>query len=86
VDKTPPSTSSSTTSIPTSARTTLAQASPQRILHFTPTRASWLNQVEIWFSILQGKSLHGASFASVEELRTHIVYNQTRQTVRLDQS
>ena len=25
--------------------------------HFTPTRASWLNQVEIWFSILQAKSL-----------------------------
>ena len=25
--------------------------------HFTPTRASWLNQVETWFSILQGRSL-----------------------------
>ncbi len=34
--------------------------------HFTPTSASWLNQVEIWFSILQGKSLHGASFTSVK--------------------
>ena len=40
--------------------------------HFTPTRASWLNQVEIWFSILQGKSLHGASFTSVAQLREHI--------------
>jgi transposase len=40
--------------------------------HFTPTRASWLNQVEIWFSILQGKSLHGASFTSVNQLREHI--------------
>ena len=40
--------------------------------HFTPTRASWLNQVEIWFSILQGKSLHGASFTSVQQLRDHI--------------
>ncbi|MDI1265450.1 MAG: IS630 family transposase [bacterium] len=40
--------------------------------HFTPTRASWLNQVEIWFSILQGKSLDGASFTSVGELRDHI--------------
>jgi transposase len=40
--------------------------------HFTPTRASWLNQVEIWFSILQGKSLRGASFTSVAELREHI--------------
>jgi transposase len=40
--------------------------------HFTPTRASWLNQVEIWFSILEGKSLHGASFNSVAQLREHI--------------
>jgi transposase len=40
--------------------------------HYTPTRASWLNQVEIWFSILEGKSLHGASFTSVRQLREHI--------------
>ena len=40
--------------------------------HFTPTRASWLNQVEIWFSILAGKSLRGASFTSVDQLRQHI--------------
>jgi len=50
--------------------------------HFTPTRASWLNQVEIWFSILEGKSLHGASFTSVKQLKEHIdafiqAYNQT---------
>lgn len=40
--------------------------------HFTPTRASWLNQVEIWFSILQAQSLRGASFNSVAQLRKHI--------------
>lgn len=40
--------------------------------HYTPTRASWLNQVEGWFSILQGQSLTGASFTSVEQLREHI--------------
>ena len=50
--------------------------------HFTPTRASWLNQVEIWFSILEGKSLRGASFSSVQQLKEHIdafiqTYNQT---------
>lgn len=45
---------------------------PNVRFHFTPTRASWLNQVEIWFSILEGKSLHGASFNSVQELRRHI--------------
>jgi transposase len=40
--------------------------------HFTPTRASWLNQVETWFSILQGQSLTGASFTAVKELQEHI--------------
>jgi transposase len=45
---------------------------PNVHFHFTPTRASWLNQVEIWFSILEGKSLHGASFTSVNQLREHI--------------
>jgi len=54
---------------------------PNVHFHFTPTRASWLNQVEIWFSILEGKSLHGASFTSVKQLREHIdafidAYNQ----------
>jgi transposase len=55
---------------------------PNVHFHFTPTRASWLNQVEIWFSILEGKSLHGASFTSVKQLREHIdafieSYNQS---------
>lgn len=36
--------------------------------HFTPTSASWLNQVEIWFGILGRKTLSGASFASTEQL------------------
>jgi transposase len=45
---------------------------PNVHFHFTPTRASWLNQVEIWFSILEGQSLHGASFTSVAQLRAHI--------------
>lgn len=50
--------------------------------HFTPTSASWLNQVEIWFSILSGKSLKGASFNSIEQLKDHIdrfieSYNET---------
>ena len=45
---------------------------PKVTFHYTPTRASWLNQVEGWFSILQGQSLTGASFTSVEQLRGHI--------------
>jgi transposase len=45
---------------------------PRVTFHYTPTRASWLNQVECWFSILQGQSLAGASFTSVEQVKAHI--------------
>ena len=36
--------------------------------HFTPTSASWLNQIEIWFGILTRKVLRGASFDGVDQL------------------
>jgi len=57
---------------------------PNVTFHYTPTRASWLNQVECWFSILQGQSLAGASFTSVEQLKEHIdafieTYNKTAE-------
>ena len=45
---------------------------PNVQFHFTPTRASWLNQIETWFSILQGQSLSGASFTSLDQLQQHI--------------
>lgn len=40
---------------------------------YTPKHASWLNQVEIWFSILVRKLLRRASFKSIEELRERIL-------------
>jgi hypothetical protein len=39
---------------------------------YTPKHCSWLNQVEIWFSILSRRLLKRASFASVSELRQRI--------------
>ena len=45
---------------------------PNVHFHFTPTHASWLNQVEIWFSILARSTLQGASFSSVAQLRAAI--------------
>jgi transposase len=45
---------------------------PNVHFHFTPTSASWLNQVEIWFGILSRKALRGASFKNVTELRLAI--------------
>jgi len=40
--------------------------------HYTPTHASWLNQVEVWFSILTRHALRKASFTSIEQLMTAI--------------
>ena len=42
-------------------------AHPNVHFHFTPTSASGLNQIEIWFGILSRKTLSGASFSSTEE-------------------
>ena len=45
---------------------------PNVQFHFTPTSASWLNQIEIWFGIMSRKALRGASFKNVTELRLAI--------------
>jgi len=50
----------------------LAQYQGRVQFHFTPTSASWLNQVEIWFGLLTRKTLRGASFASQDQLRSAI--------------
>ena len=47
-------------------------SNPNVQFHFTPTSASWLNQIEIWFGIFSRKSLRGASFTSKECLKEHI--------------
>jgi len=45
---------------------------PNVRFHFTPTHASWLNQIEIWFSILWRQALRGASFTSPRQVRQAI--------------
>lgn len=50
--------------------------------YYTPTHASWLNQIEIWFSILWKGALRGASFTSPAQVRKAIddfveVHNET---------
>jgi len=55
---------------------------PNVFFHYTPTSASWLNQVEIWFGILTRKALKNASFSSVANLKKAIedfidVYHET---------
>ena len=45
---------------------------PRFHLHFTPTSASWLNQVEGWFSLLQRRAIRRGVFRSVSVLRAAI--------------
>jgi len=47
-------------------------AHPNVFFHFTPTSASWLNQVEIWFGIFTRKALRGGNFKNIEQLREAI--------------
>jgi transposase len=52
-------------------RTWLA-AHPRYHVHYTPTYASWLNQVERWFGLITQQAIRRGSFRSVKELIRHI--------------
>jgi DDE superfamily endonuclease len=43
------------------------------VFHYTPKHASWLNQVEIWLSILVRKLLRRGNFRSVDDLRNQVL-------------
>lgn len=47
-------------------------ARPRYHLHYTPTYASWLNQVEIWFNIITQRAIRRGSFRSVKDLIANI--------------
>ena len=52
------------------------------VFHYTPKHASWMNQVEIWLSILTRKLLRRGTFTSVDELKAQVLafityYNRT---------
>ncbi|MBA2677325.1 MAG: transposase [Ktedonobacteraceae bacterium] len=60
----------------------LRQSEHSVVFHYTPKHSSWLNQIEIWLSILVRKVLKRGSFVSVEELEAKVLafigyYNQT---------
>ena len=46
----------------------LSDASHTIVFHYTPKHASWMNQIELWFSILARKVLKRGSFRSTDEL------------------
>jgi transposase len=47
-------------------------ANPRLVVHFTPTHASWMNLVEVWFSIIERQAIHRGTFASVKDLNAKI--------------
>jgi transposase len=51
----------------------LLEYNPRVHLHFTPTHASWLNQVELFFSILERRLLRRGEFSSADELAGRII-------------
>ena len=41
-------------------------------MHYTPTYATWINQVERWFGIITERAIRRGSFTSVKELVSRI--------------
>ena len=52
------------------------------VFHYTPTHASWMNQIELWLSILARKLLKWGNFTSTDDLTAQVLgfiayYNRT---------
>jgi hypothetical protein len=72
---------------PSTSPARLREAHPQLTVVHLPTHASWLNQVELYFSIVKRKALHPADFADLAALRQRLMrfqawYNEHAEPFR----
>jgi hypothetical protein len=51
----------------------LAQPEHRIVFHYTPKHASWMNQIEIWFSILVRKLLKRGNFTATDDLKAKVL-------------
>jgi len=60
----------------------LSDPSHSIVFHYTPKHASWMNQIEIWLSILMRKVIRRGNFTSIEDVQAKVTafityFNQT---------
>ena len=54
-------------------RAFLTDPTPKHVFHFTPTHGSWLNQVELWFSVLARRFLKRGDFSSMADFEARLL-------------
>jgi DDE superfamily endonuclease/Homeodomain-like domain len=64
---------------------------PRVVVHFTPTHASWMNLVEVWFSLIERQAIHRGTLPvrprpQRQDPRVHRRLERPRTPVRLDQN